>query len=83
MSRTVMCLMSCGMHIGSVKFPNLYGNCNSLQLPQCPGSSTAAALSSAVPTSGTSATPKRAVRVGYTLSYMSAPSAEHTTMSRG
>lgn len=33
--------------------------------------------------SGTSATPKRAVRVGYTLSYISAPRAVHTTMSRG
>ena len=32
---------------------------------------------------GTSATPKRPVRVGKTLSNMSAPSAEQTTMSIG
>ena len=33
--------------------------------------------------SGTKATPNLAVRVGYTLSYMSAPRAEQITMSRG
>lgn len=34
-------------------------------------------------TSGTRAEPKRAVRVGYTQSYMSAPRALQTTMSSG
>ena len=34
-------------------------------------------------TSGMRAVPKRAVRVGYTQSYMSAPKALQTTISRG
>ena len=33
-----------------------------------------------IPTSGTRAVPKRAVREGYTQSYMSAPSAEQTAL---